>query len=447
MKLNIGCGKKYEPDYCNIDLYEDLVADRLMSAYNLEFDDNSCDEIKAIHIIEHLSFFETIYALSEFFRVLEHQGKLIIETPDLEKTCQHYLKANRDQKKEILGWFFGIPHKGLQHKICFPPDLLKELLANVGFNNISTEFYYNSEFIPTVRIKSKKPDSGYPLKIFHLVTKIRKLMLANSYIDFTDSFIVKEKEDLLARFTLELLKLKKTNKKVNVIEIFSEILIRSPKLAILVLETLENQDIITKNDINIISTTAEVLLDLKFQNILLYSLKKGPLQPGSQNILLSSIESFGRGIITKLNQSEEDRAEVTNKLKEMSKNIKNSDLNFFSFNSIRQKSSDYFYKGIKAFYRGNFRTAHNRFLEAIRLYRDDMFYYWNLAKVLAKLEIEDQAKKFFKFTLRFLVLKKFQFKDEVKSDIKKELHWVKSKQGTIPKFEPIISFERFRFNN
>jgi len=38
MKLNIGCGKKYDPDYCNIDLYEDLVADRLMSAINLELD-------------------------------------------------------------------------------------------------------------------------------------------------------------------------------------------------------------------------------------------------------------------------------------------------------------------------------------------------------------------------------------------------------------------------
>ncbi len=156
MKLNIGCGKKYDPHYCNIDLYEDLVADRLMSAFNLEFDDNTCDEIKAIHIIEHLSFFETIYALSEFFRVLEPNGKLILETPDLEKTCEHYLKANGEQKKDILGWFFGIPHKGLQHKLCFPPFLLIELLENTGFDNITTSSFYNEESIPTVRIKCYK---------------------------------------------------------------------------------------------------------------------------------------------------------------------------------------------------------------------------------------------------------------------------------------------------
>ena len=106
---------------------------------------------------------------------------------------------------------------------------------------------------------------------------------------------------------------------------------------------------------------------------------------------------------------------------------------------------DYFYKGIKEFYLKNYKTAHNQFLKAIRLYRDDLFYYWNLAKVLAKLELEDQAIKFYKLTMRFLRSKKIQYKDEIRLDVKKELHWVKSKQGKIPKFEPIISFERFAY--
>ena len=29
-------------------------------------------------------------------------------------------------------------------------------------------------------------------------------------------------------------------------------------------------------------------------------------------------------------------------------------------------------------------------------------------------------------------------------DIKNELHWVRSKQGPTPKFEPIISIDKFR---
>ncbi len=444
MKLNIGCGKKYDPDYCNIDLYEDLVADRLMSAFNLEFDDNTCDEIKAIHIIEHLSFFETIYALSEFFRVLEPHGKLILETPDLKKTCQHYLKANGEQKKEILGWFFGIPHKGLQHKICFPPYLLRELLSNAGFKNISTVFYYNNESIPSVRFKCYKLDEGYSLKIFQIITKIRKTMLVKNYIDFTDSFIIKEQEDLIAKFALELLKLEKNDKKEKIFEILTDISIKSPKFTKFFLEAIENKDLLSEKEIKFILKTAELLIDLNFPNILLNSLKKGPLKPGTQKIIFSSIESFAKSIITKLNQFEKDRDKITEKLKDLSEPIKEIEINFFSYNLIEQKSLDYYYKGIKAFYIKNYKTAHNKFLEAIRLYRDDLFYYWNLAKVLTKLELEDQAIKFYKLTLRFLRLKKIQYKDEIKLDIKKELHWVRSKQGPTPKFEPIISIEKYR---
>lgn len=440
MKLNIGCGKKYDPDYCNIDLYEDLVADRLMSAFNLEFDDNICDEIKAIHIIEHLSFFETIYALSEFFRVLEPNGKLILETPDLEKTCQHYLKANEEQKKEILGWFFGIPYKGLQHKICFPPYLLRELLSNAGFRNISTVFYYNNESIPSVRFECYKLDEGYSLKIFQIIAEIRKTMLVKNYIDFTDSFIIKEQEDLIAKFALELLKLEKNDKSDKIFDVLTEISIKSPKFAKFFLIAIENNDLLSENEIKYNLKTIELLIDLNFPNILLNSLKKGPLKPGTQKIIFSSIELFAKSIITKLNQ---DRDKTTEKLKNLSENIRENEINFFSFNIIEQKSLDYYYKGIKAFYKKNFRTAHNKFLEAIRLYRDDLFYYWNLAKVLAKLELEDQAIQFYNLTLRFLRLKKIQYKDEIKLDIKEELNWVRSKQGLTPKFEPIISIEKY----
>ena len=443
MKLNIGCGKKYDPAYCNIDLYEDLVADRMMSALNLEFDDFSCEEIRAIHIIEHLSFFETIYALSEFFRVLEPNGKIIIETPDLEKACQHYLKASEEQKKDILGWFFGIPHKGLQHKICFPPFLLKELLSNAGFKNISTDFYYNNESIPSIRFECNKLSESYPLSVFQLMTKIRKSMLVNNYINLADSFITKEQDDLISKFASELLKLEQKDNKKSVLEIFYEISIKSPKFLIFFIDGLKNQDFLSEKEMKAIRNTAELLIDLKFPNILLNSLKKVSLQPGTQKIAFSSIESFGRCIITKINQSTEERAEIIEKLKGMSEDIKDGEINFFSFEIIKQKSLDYFYKGIKEAYLGKYKAAHNRFLEAIKLYRDDFFYYWNLAKVLTKLELGEQAIKFYKFTLRFFRLKQFQFRDEMKSDIKKELHWVKNRQGEVPDFEPVISIEKY----
>ncbi len=444
MKLNIGCGKKYDPEYCNIDLYEDLVADRLMSAFNLEFADNACEKVKAIHVIEHLSFFETIYALSEFFRVLEPNGELILETPDLEKTCQHYLKADDEQKKEILGWFFGIPHKGLQHKICFPLYLLEELLTNAGFKDISIDFYYNNESIPSVRFKCNKLSEGYSCKIFQVITNIRKSMLVKNYVDFTDSFTTKEQEDLISKFASVLLKLEINDKKDSVVEILNEISIKSPEFVTFFLDALKNQNILSNKKINSMLNTAELLLKLNLPNILLHSLKKGSLQPGSQQIIFSSIESFGRSIITKVNQSEKDRANILDHFKEKTDEFKESQISFFSFKIIEQISWDYFYKGIKEFYQGNYKTAHNRFLEAIRLYRDNLLYYWNLAKVLAKLGLEDQAIKFYKLTLRFIKLKKFQYKEEIKLDIKNELSGVRTKQDMPLKYEPIISLDQYR---
>jgi hypothetical protein len=272
-------------------------------------------------------------------------------------------------------------------------------------------------------------------------------MLAKNYVDFTDSFLTKEQEDYISKFAKVLLNLEKTDKIHSVFEILIEILIKSPKFVKFFLEVLENQDILSEKEIKTILKTAELLVYLKFPIILLNSLKKGSLQPGSQKIVFSSIESFGRRIITKINQSAEERANITNKFKDMSEDIKDSKIVFFSYERIKQKSLDYFYKGIKAFRLGKYRAAYNRFLEAIRLYRDDLFYYWNLAKVLSKLELEDQAVKFYKFTLRFLRLKRFQYKDEIKLEIKEELHWVKTKQGTTPKFEPIISIERYQKKN
>jgi len=228
--------------------------------------------------------------------------------------------------------------------------------------------------------------------------------------------------------------------------LFSENLIKSPKFTEFFLKAIQNKDLLTENEIKIILKTAELLIELNFPNILLNSLKKGPLKPGTQKIVFSSIESFAKSIITKLNQFEEERDKIIEKLKDLSKDIKEAEITFFSFKIIEQKSLDYYYKGIKNFYLKNYKTAHNKFLEAIRLYRDDLFYYWNLAKVLAKLELDDQAINFYKLTLRFLRLKKIQFKDEIKRDIKKELHWVRNKQGATPKFEPIISIENYSKN-
>ena len=438
MKLNIGCGKKYDPDYCNIDLYEDLVADRLMSAFNLEFDDNTCDEIKAIHIIEHLSFFETIYALSEFFRVLEPNGKLILETPDLEKTCQHYLKANGDQKKEILGWFFGIPHKGLQHKLCFPSFLLIDQLENTGFDDITTSRFYNHEAIPSVRFKCYKRGNSEKFEVFQVISKLRKELLLNNQIEFDDSFLTKEQEDLIIFIASKILELKKNKKKELIKELFVELLFKWPKIVKTVLNVIENEGYISPGDYLNIKEISELLIEHRIVNVLFNSITEGPTNPGTQRIIFFSVESFARKLIENLLNSKENRESLIEKIKTLNKTSKDLSNKIFSAALIERKALNLFYLGIKSFHQENYTRAHNLFLRAIKLNRDNYLFFWNLSRTLARLKSYNQSEKVYKKTLRLIRITNVKNKQDLKSKIQDEFNWIRKRKGNKPEFDPII---------
>ena len=438
MKLNIGCGKKYDPDYCNIDLYEDLVADRLMSAFNLEFDDNTCDEIKAIHIIEHLSFFETIYALSEFFRVLEPNGKLILETPDLEKTCQHYLKANGEQKKEILGWFFGIPHKGLQHKLCFPSFLLIDQLENTGFDDITTSRFYNHEAIPSVRFKCYKRGNSEKFEVFQVISKLRKELLLNNQIEFDDSFLTKEQEDLIIFIASKILELKKNKKKELIKELFVELLFKWPKIVKTVLNVIENEGYISPGDYLNIKEISELLIEHRIVNVLFNSITEGPTNPGTQRIIFFSVESFARKLIENLLNSKENRESLIEKIKTLNKTSKDLSNKIFSAALIERKALNLFYLGIKSFHQENYTRAHNLFLRAIKLNRDNYLFFWNLSRTLARLKSYNQSEKVYKKTLRLIRITNVKNKQDLKSKIQDEFNWIRKRKGNKPEFDPII---------
>ncbi len=443
MRLNIGCGKKFEPEYLNIDLYDDLIADKKMSALNLEFNDNFFEEIKAIHVIEHLGFFESIYALSEFFRVLEPNGFLNIETPDINRAFQHYLDSDDEQKNEVLGWIFGIPHAGLQHKFCFPLPLLKDLLKKIGFRHITTEKFYNNESIPTLRIECKKLRADIFLELFQIITHIRKKMITESYVDFENSFLTKEQEDLLNLFLIKMMDFTKNKDKAKIIEVLKKTLISSPQLVKFFLYEFKNKKILFNFELEHITEITDDLISINFPNILFNSIKKSPTIPGTQRIAFSAIESFGSKLINKLILNKNNKEKLINILKEQSEKFNKQEVNFFSSEILKRKSLDYFYLGIKEFYKKNYKNSLNKFLTAIKLYRDDFLYYWNLAKVLVKLDLKLQAKKYYRWTLRLVRISKIENKNHIKDDIKKEFKWIKKMTGDIPKFEPTISLEKF----
>ncbi len=438
MKINIGCGKKYDPRHVNVDLYESLVADQLMSAINLTFEDNTGDEIKAIQIIEHLSFFESIYALSEFYRILKSGGVLIIETPDLKRACESYINSTNEQKKEVLGWLYGIPHKGLQHKLCYPPFLLTELLENVGFENITLNYFYNEESIPTIRFTCNKNQDINEIEIFQTLSHLRKILVSQNKIDFINSFLCKEQEDIITYIGIKLLEMKKKGKKELLYNLIIELLIKWPELVNELLSVIKNDIIISEVELANIRDGTVFLIEHNFVNLLYCSIKKGPTNPGTQKIVIYSIELFAKNLIKNLLFLKETRGSIKEKLANISQDCAESDNKIFSAPLIEKKALDLYYLGIKAFHHENYRHAHNMFLRAITFNRDNFKFFWYLGKTLVKLELFIQAEKVYKKTLRLIKLTNVKNKQDLKSQIESELNWIKKRKEVKSKLDPII---------
>jgi predicted SAM-dependent methyltransferase len=80
MKLNMGGGKDLIDGYITVDKFKtDNAIQHNLNEYPYPFKDNSVEEIKAFHIIEHLDNYELFFA--EILRILKPQGKFHIKVP------------------------------------------------------------------------------------------------------------------------------------------------------------------------------------------------------------------------------------------------------------------------------------------------------------------------------------------------------------------------------
>lgn len=89
MKLNLGAGTIPEDGWVNVDLLDlpGINVVHNLSLYPWPFEDGSASEIKALDILEHLPNYTkddrpgVVAFITECWRILEHHGKLFIQTP------------------------------------------------------------------------------------------------------------------------------------------------------------------------------------------------------------------------------------------------------------------------------------------------------------------------------------------------------------------------------
>ena len=136
MKLNLGCGNMFIPEFINCDKYN-KKADVVCDVKILPFNSNSIEEIYASHLIEHFDFKEAFEVLKEWKRVLKEGGLLVIETPDLLGTCKAFVEGTDTRKVDLYGHFFATPWiEGQIHKFLYTEKQLEWTLKELGFKNI-----------------------------------------------------------------------------------------------------------------------------------------------------------------------------------------------------------------------------------------------------------------------------------------------------------------------
>lgn len=106
MKLHLGCGKRFIPNFVHIDAIDYPHVDHVATIDNLSFlADNSVDLIYNCHVLEHFKRRDVDRVLREWYRVLKPGGLLRISVPDFAKLCEIYQRFG--QLDKVIGALFG----------------------------------------------------------------------------------------------------------------------------------------------------------------------------------------------------------------------------------------------------------------------------------------------------------------------------------------------------
>ena len=417
MKINLGCGGVHKKNYLNIDAYDSTIADKKMEATDLQIKDSVAEKIEMFQVIEHLGIARSIYCLSECFRVLKPNGQLILETPDLRKSFKKYVEGEREDRKNILPWIFGVDIPGYQHRFCFPSDLLKEILEQIGFENIKIEKIEIDKYQPTLRVECKKPKD---FKSYQIITHLRKKILKNKLVDLDQQINALEKENLIKYFTEELYRFFKNPDKKIIGSMIFEGAVISPEITNLFLKELLNEDNISYKNEEKNFSVLDKLFKNDFVNILLGNLIKTKNFVGKQDELYNSIICLGRKTVEKLiDESYSD--EIISKLSNFEKLSKDYKIDFFSFKLIMLKSNDFFQKGIKEFNKENYKKSIELFESSESLFRNQILTYWNLARLYFLINDKKTSEENYNNALKLLELFDYENNKKIKEKINLEL--------------------------
>lgn len=96
-RLNLGAGFDMRRGWIRIDLDPDTHPDVVADVRRLDaIDSGSIDTIRAIDILEHLSYRDTVPTLREWARVLKHNGRILLQVPAADHMMTQFVRQTTD---------------------------------------------------------------------------------------------------------------------------------------------------------------------------------------------------------------------------------------------------------------------------------------------------------------------------------------------------------------
>jgi predicted SAM-dependent methyltransferase len=417
MKLNVGCGGVYKRGYLNVDAFDTTVADQTMSAVDLALEDNTAERIECVQLIEHLGLPGGIYTLSECFRVLQPEGTLLVETPDIMRSFQQYIHGRRETRKNILPWIYGIETPGMQHKFCFPADLLKEMITKIGFTKVKTKYFSRDDYEPVLQVTCSKPKED---SVSQCIALYRKKLIKEHVVDFHNQLLSLEQEIVIDFFSSKLRLCKKQKFDSFLGEITREGAVSSPTMTVLFFDALVDKQIIPAEKAKEYRHVLQHLISLDFPSILCFGIREIPDFIGEQSRLVDTIRALGaKSVNTLLNPTRRSRA--LKSMIETKQKIKPYDtLPLFSEKMLLQKAHRFFQRGAKAFVLAKYHEAIDFFLLSICFYRNQILSYWNLGRLYSLVNNNEQSKKYYEITFDLLRHIKHGSKAMIQQKLKRE---------------------------
>jgi predicted SAM-dependent methyltransferase len=167
VKINVGCGGRRYDGYIGVDAVERPGADVVADAGDLPFDDNSADEVMAIHVAEHLVPWDLPPTLKEWLRVLKPGGTLVMELPDLLKCCRNILDGvmrggKHPDQLGMWGLFGDARDKDvwMLHRYSYTFKTLAPIVEEAGFIKVKefqTKFHPAGRDVRDFRLEARKP--------------------------------------------------------------------------------------------------------------------------------------------------------------------------------------------------------------------------------------------------------------------------------------------------